>query len=53
MGLTLLAEVLGEADAVVEENVPETPAVETEDGGWGCTDRLGDRRGGSRASCSG
>ena len=30
-----VAEVEGETDAVAEENTPQTPAVEGEDGGWG------------------
>lgn len=34
----MLAEVQGEKDAEVEENAPETPAPEGDDGGWGAAE---------------
>jgi plasminogen activator inhibitor 1 RNA-binding protein len=34
----LVAEVEGEKDAVAEENAPQTPAAEGEDGSWGAAD---------------
>lgn len=38
----LTAEVEGEKDAVAEENTPQTPAPEGEDGGWGAPEASAD-----------